>query len=93
MDWKKKTMLIYIIGGLAIGIVAGMISVKKAVDEDREIDLSLQDGAKMIVSFMFVPFLASNSFFHKDNRHLKDNQGSVPNLGESKIYNDARIRR
>ena len=47
MDWKKKTMLIYIIGGLAIGIVAGMISVKKAVDEEREIDLSLQDGAKI----------------------------------------------
>ncbi len=47
MDWKKKTMLFYIIGGLACGIIAGMITINNAVENDKEIDLSLQEGAKI----------------------------------------------
>ena len=47
MDWKKKVMLIYTLGGLACGIIAGMITVNNAVENDKELDISLQDGAKI----------------------------------------------
>ncbi len=47
MDWKKKVMLIYIIGGLTCGIIAGMISINNAVENEKELNLSLQDGAKI----------------------------------------------
>ncbi len=47
MDWKKRTVLYYTLGGLLIGLLAGMISVNNAVEKDKEIDLSLKNGAKV----------------------------------------------
>ncbi len=47
MDRKTKIMLIYIIGGLIGGILAGMISINNAEKNDDLPDLSLQDGAKI----------------------------------------------
>ncbi len=40
-------MLFYIIGGLACGIVAGILTINNAVENKKELDLSLQDGAKI----------------------------------------------
>ena len=47
MDWKKKTILYYTLGGMLIGIFAGIISVNNAVEKDKEVDLSLKNGAKI----------------------------------------------
>ncbi|MBQ6502734.1 MAG: hypothetical protein IJI57_02330 [Flexilinea sp.] len=47
MDWKKKTILYYTLGGMVIGIIAGIISVNNAVEKEKEVDLSLKNGAKI----------------------------------------------
>ncbi len=47
MSWKVKTMLIYGLGGLILGILAGMITVNKAVDEEKEPEFSVKKGAKV----------------------------------------------
>lgn len=52
MDWKKKTILIYVIGGLLIGLLSGIITVKNAVDKDKEINLTVKDGAKIAFDVM-----------------------------------------
>ncbi len=47
MSWKTKTLLYYSLGGLVIGIVAGIISINNAVEKNTEVDLSLKNGAKV----------------------------------------------
>lgn len=47
MDWKKKTILYYTLGGMVIGILAGIITVNNAVEKKKEVDLSLKNGAKI----------------------------------------------
>ncbi|MBQ6517213.1 MAG: hypothetical protein IJI14_00745 [Anaerolineaceae bacterium] len=47
MDWKKRTILYYALGGFLIGILAGIISVNNAVEKNKEVDLSLKNGAKV----------------------------------------------
>lgn len=47
MDWKKKTILYYTLGGMVIGILAGIVTVNNAVEKDKEVDLSLKNGAKI----------------------------------------------
>lgn len=50
MDWKKKTLLFYSLGGLLLGIFAGIITVNNAVEKNEEVDLSLKEGAKIGIS-------------------------------------------
>lgn len=50
MDWKKKTLLIYGIGGLVLGIIAGITTINNAVEKNKKVDISLQDGARIGVS-------------------------------------------
>ncbi len=52
MDWKKKTVLIYTIGGLLIGLLSGIITVNNAVEKDKEINLTVKDGARMAIDVM-----------------------------------------
>ena len=52
MDWKKKTILIYAIGGLLIGLLSGIITVNNAVDNDKEVNLTVKDGAKIAIDVM-----------------------------------------
>ncbi|MBQ4513583.1 MAG: hypothetical protein II969_11370 [Anaerolineaceae bacterium] len=47
MNWKTKTLLYYSLGGLLIGIAAGIITINNAVEKKSEVDLSLKNGAKM----------------------------------------------
>lgn len=47
MNWKTKTLLYYSLGGLLIGIAAGVITINNAVEKKSEVDLSLKNGAKM----------------------------------------------
>ena len=47
MDWKKKTLLIYILGGLICGILAGIMTVRNAEQNKKELDITLKDGAKI----------------------------------------------
>lgn len=47
MSWKTKTLLYYSLGGLIIGIAAGIISINNAVEKNTEVDLSLKNGAKV----------------------------------------------
>ncbi len=47
MNWKTKTLLYYSLGGLMIGIAAGIITINNAVEKKSEVDLSLKNGAKM----------------------------------------------
>lgn len=47
MNWKTKTLLYYSLGGLLIGIAAGIITINNAVEKQSEVDLSLKNGAKM----------------------------------------------
>lgn len=47
MNWKTKTLLIYGIGGLILGVMAGIISINNAVENNKTVDISLQDGAKI----------------------------------------------
>ena len=54
MDWKKKTILYYALGGLVIGVLAGIISVNNAVEKDKEVDLSLKNGAKIGIAALDV---------------------------------------
>ena len=54
MDWKKKTILYYTLGGLIIGVLAGIISVNNAVEKDKEVDLSLKNGAKIGIAALDV---------------------------------------
>ena len=46
-DWKKRTILYYTLGGLLIGLLAGILSVNNAVEKNKKIDLSLKNGAKV----------------------------------------------
>lgn len=54
MDWKTKIILFYAIGGLALGIIAGITTIKNAVDNDTEVDLTLKEGAKVGIAAMEV---------------------------------------
>lgn len=54
MDWKKKTLLIYTIGGLICGVFAGLITINNAVSRKKELDLSLKDGARLGMAAMEV---------------------------------------
>ena len=47
MDWKKKTILYYALGGFVIGILAGIISVNNAVEKNKEVEFSFKNGAKV----------------------------------------------
>ena len=47
MSWKTKTLLYYSLGGLVIGIVAGIISINNAVEKNTEVDHSMKNGAKV----------------------------------------------
>ena len=50
MDWKAKTMLIYGIGGLVLGVAAGIVSINNAVEKNEPLDITLQDGARIGVN-------------------------------------------
>lgn len=50
MDWKKKTLLFYSLGGLILGVFAGIITINNAVEKDKEVDISLKEGAKIGIS-------------------------------------------
>ncbi|MBQ6342796.1 MAG: hypothetical protein IJI41_06715 [Anaerolineaceae bacterium] len=50
MDWKKKTLLFYSLGGLLLGVFAGIITINNAVEKDEKVDLSLKEGAKIGIS-------------------------------------------
>ena len=54
MNWKTKVILFYSLGGLALGILAGITTIKNAVDNDKELDLTLKDGAKVGLAAMEV---------------------------------------
>ena len=50
MDWKKKTLLVYIIGGLVLGAAAGYLTIKNAEENNKELAPTLQDGAKVCIA-------------------------------------------
>ena len=50
MDWKKKTLLVYILGGLVLGAAAGYLTIKNAEENNIELSPSLQDGAKVCIA-------------------------------------------
>lgn len=50
MNWKTKTFVIYILGGLVIGIIAGIMTVNNAEKNEKEVDLSLKNAAKVTVA-------------------------------------------
>ena len=50
MNWKNKVFLFYAIGGLLLGVVAGLITINNAVDNDKEVELDLKTGAKVGVA-------------------------------------------
>ena len=52
MNWKTKTLLYYSLGGLLIGIAAGVITINNAVEKKSEVDLSLKNGAKMGIAVL-----------------------------------------
>ena len=52
MDWKTKTLLIYGIVGLVCGILAGITTINNAVENDKEADISLKDGARISLTAM-----------------------------------------
>ena len=52
MDWKKKVILIYAFGGLACGLIAGIMSVNNAVEKDEKIEITAKDGAKLGMAAM-----------------------------------------
>ena len=54
MDWKKKTILYYTLGGIVIGLIARIISVNNAVEMDKEVELSLKNGAKIGIAALDV---------------------------------------
>ena len=47
MDWKKKVMLFYLAGGLICGIIAGIVTLRNAEENNTEVDLTLQDAGKI----------------------------------------------
>lgn len=47
MSWKTKTLIYYGLGGLLLGLAAGIISINNAVEKNTEVDLSLKNGAKV----------------------------------------------
>ncbi len=49
MDWKAKTILFYIGCGLVLGAIAGIMTVNNAEKNDKQIDPTLKDGAKICV--------------------------------------------
>lgn len=50
MDWKTKTMLFYGIGGLLLGVLAGIASINNAEEKDQQLEISLQEGARLGVN-------------------------------------------
>ena len=46
MNWKTKTMLVYILGGLMLGVLAGIMTVSNAEETQKEPELDLKKGAK-----------------------------------------------
>ena len=52
MNWKTKTLLFYGFIGLAVGIVAGIMTINNAVENKKEVDISLKNGARIGVTAM-----------------------------------------
>ncbi|MBQ6510240.1 MAG: hypothetical protein IJI07_12270 [Flexilinea sp.] len=52
MDWKTKTLLIYGAIGLVCGILAGITTINNAVENEKEADISLKEGAKIGLTAM-----------------------------------------
>ncbi len=50
MDWKKKTVLFYLGCGMVLGVLAGILSIKNAEENNKEINLSVKDGAKICIT-------------------------------------------
>jgi hypothetical protein len=48
MDWKKKTVLLYAIGGLVLGTIAGFSAVKNAEKNDEIPTLNAKTGARVL---------------------------------------------
>lgn len=48
MDWKKKTLLIYAIGGLVLGVITGISAVKKAEKDDEIPEFNAKTGARVL---------------------------------------------
>lgn len=46
MNWKTKTMLVYIMGGLLIGALAGIMTISTTDETQKEPELDLKKGAK-----------------------------------------------
>ena len=49
MNWKTKTLLLYIGCGLVLGAVAGIMTINNAEENNKEIDPTLKDGARICV--------------------------------------------
>ena len=47
MGWKGKTLLFYIGCGLVLGAIAGIMTINNAEQNDKEVDPTLKDGAKI----------------------------------------------
>ena len=52
MNWKNKTILFYAAIGLAVGLIAGKMTVDNAVENNKEVTLNLENGAKVGMSAM-----------------------------------------
>ena len=50
MGWKAKTLLLYIGCGLVLGTIAGILTINNAEENEKEINPTLQDGAKICMS-------------------------------------------
>ena len=49
MNWKTKTILLYVGCGLVLGAIAGIMTINNAVENEKELDPTLKDGAKICV--------------------------------------------
>jgi len=47
MDWKNKTLLEYGLGGLVLGVFAGIITINNAEKNNKTIDLTWKESAKL----------------------------------------------
>jgi len=47
MDWKNKTLLAYGLGGLILGVCAGIITINNAEKNNKTIDLTWKESAKI----------------------------------------------
>ncbi len=50
MDWKKKTVLIYALSGLVLGVIAGISAVKKAEKDDEIPAFNAKTGARVLTA-------------------------------------------